>query len=87
MYSSTYTSTNCRYTLIIYKLTILYKCTYYIQVPTYIVYIPITSKHLCTFTAQLQEIRKVKLSRILCDNADGLITIQPWALEMANDYT
>uniref|UniRef100_A0A8D8QM30 Peroxidasin homolog n=1 Tax=Cacopsylla melanoneura TaxID=428564 RepID=A0A8D8QM30_9HEMI len=37
--------------------------------------------------AQLQEIRKVKLSRVLCDNADDLITIQPWALEMPNDDT
>lgn len=35
---------------------------------------------------QLNEIKKVKLSRILCDNSDNIITIQPNALEQPSQY-
>jgi len=28
------------------------------------------------------EIKKVKLSRVLCDNSDNIVTIQPFAMEL-----
>ncbi|XP_050520444.1 peroxidase-like [Daktulosphaira vitifoliae] len=31
---------------------------------------------------QLSEIKKIKLSRVLCDNSDGIATIQPFVLEL-----
>ncbi|CAI6360862.1 unnamed protein product [Macrosiphum euphorbiae] len=31
---------------------------------------------------QLTEIKKIKLSRVLCDNSDNIVTIQPFALEL-----
>jgi len=34
------------------------------------------------FPEQLTEIKKIKLSRVLCDNSDNIVTIQPFALEL-----
>lgn len=35
---------------------------------------------------QLTEIKKVRLSRVLCDNGDNIVTIQPFALELPSQY-
>ena len=32
--------------------------------------------------AQLKEIRKVTLGKVLCDNSDNIQTIQPYVLEL-----
>lgn len=35
---------------------------------------------------QLTEIKKVRLSRVLCDNGDNIVTIQPFAMELPSQH-